>query len=85
MAQNLPHLMAMIQGAPDGAVQGPANPATTLKWALRGRFAAFVAATLSVTRIVLGDPGKDASRGVFWTPTACFVAGSASANAGALT
>jgi hypothetical protein len=85
MAQILPHLLAMIQGAPDGAVQGPANPATILNWALRGCFAAFVAATLSVTRIVLGHPGKYASRGVFWTPTACFVAGSASTNAGALT
>jgi hypothetical protein len=85
MAQILPHLLTMIHSAPDGAVQSPANPATIPKWVLRGRFAAFVAATLSVTRIVLGHPGKYASRGVFWTPTACVVAGSISANAGALT
>jgi lipid-A-disaccharide synthase-like uncharacterized protein len=86
MAQILPHLVTMIHGAPDGAVQGSASPPTILKWALWGCCAAAVAAMLvSVTRIVLGHGGKDASPRVFWTLIACFVAGSVSAIAGIAT
>ena len=86
MAQMLPHLLTMIHGAPDGAVQGSASPPSIVKWALWGCFAAAVAGMLvSVTRIFLGHGGKYASPRVFWILIACFVAGSVSVIAGMAT
>ena len=86
MAQILPHLLTMIHGAPDGAVQGSASPPTILKWALWGCYAASVGALLvTATRIARGPSGGPGNPKLVWTLIACFVAGSVSAIAGIAT
>ena len=84
MTQILPHLLAMIHGASDAAVQGSVSASTILEWALWGGFAASVGALL-LTAIKIGlGPSCGPDPKLVWTLIACAVVGSSFAIAAGL-